>query len=166
MKKKNVITTSALSLAMIALAAGFAFNAYAQTADTNAGNTMFKGERFGQNANLTDEQKAEMEARRAEMEVIRVEHQAAMQTALNSGNYDTWVQVVKDQMGADARILTQVSTDNFSQFVEAHQLMTQAQNKFETLGIDRGFGMGEGGHGMRRGVGHGNGMSRGLRANK
>jgi len=166
MKKKNIVTTSVLSLAMIALAAGFAFNAYAQTSDESIGDDMFRAERFGQNTNLTDEQKAERESHRTEMETVRAEHQAAMQTALNSGSYDTWVQVVTDQMGADAKILTQVNADNFSEFVEAHQLMTQAQNKFTALGIDRGFGMGEGGHGMRKGVGHGNGMGRGLQVNK
>jgi len=159
MKKKNIVTTSVLSLAMIALAAGFAFNAYAQTPDTNTAKAMFRGEGFRQNVNLTDEQKADMEARRAEMEATRAEHQAAMQTALNSGNYDTWVQVVKNQMGDDAPILSQVTADNFSQFVEAHQLMTQAQDKFAALGIERGFG-------MHDGAGHGRGMGRGLQVNR
>jgi hypothetical protein len=166
MKKKNIITTSVLSLAMIALAAGFAFNAYAQTPDATALGTMFRGGNFERNANLSDDQKLDIEARRAEMDTTRENHQAAMQTALNSGNYDTWVQAVAGQMGNDARILTQVNANNFSQFVEAHQLMTQAHDKFEALGIDRGFGMGEGGHGIRRGSGHGNGIGQGLRANK
>ncbi|MBN2884866.1 hypothetical protein JXE04_02995 [Patescibacteria group bacterium] len=163
MKKKNIVTTSVLSLAMIALAAGFAFNAYAQTPDTNTAKAMFRGEGFRQNVNFTDEQKADMEARRAEMETIRAEHQAAMQTALNSGNYDTWVQVVKNQMGDNAPILSQVTSDNFSQFTEAHNLMIQAQEKFAAIGVDRGFGMHDG---SGRGEGIGRGMGRGLGLNR
>ncbi|MDD2680957.1 MAG: hypothetical protein PHE20_02510 [Patescibacteria group bacterium] len=151
MKKKNIITTSVLSLTIIALAAGFAFNAYAQTEDATALGTMFRGGNSEQRVNLTDEQKIDMEARRSEMDATREEHQAAMQMALNSGNYDTWVQTTTSQMGADARILTQVNANNFSQFVEAHQLITQAQDKFAALGIDRGFGEGAG-HGMGRGL--------------
>lgn len=166
MKKKNIVTSSVLSLAMIALATGFAFNVYAQTPDASAEKSIFKGERFGQNANLTDEQKAEMEARREEMKTTRDENQAAMQTALNSGNYDTWVEVVTEQIGSDAKILTQVNADNFSEFVEAHQLMTQAQDKFSSLGVERGFGMREGGQGMNKGAGHGHNMERASQINK
>jgi len=160
MKKKNVISASVLSLAIIVLASGFAFNAYAQTSDTGT-NTNFRAGHFGFNANLTDDQKVDLEARRADMDATRAEHQAAMQTAINSGNYETWVQTVKDQMGDNAPILSQVNAANFSQFVEAHQLMTQAQEKFAAIGIDHGFGM-HAGLGMRDGSGHGEGMGRGM----
>ena len=166
MKNKNIVTSSVLSLAMIALASGFAFNVYAQTSDESVGDAMFRGERFGQNVNLTDEQKAERESHWTEMDAIRVEHQATMQAALNSGNYDTWAKAVTSQMGVDAKILTQVNTNNFSEFVEAHQLMTQAQDKFTALGIDRGFDMGEGGHGMRKGTSHGDRMGRSFQVNE
>lgn len=162
MKKKTIISASVLSLAVIVMAAGFAFNAYAQTTNVSTGaNLGFRAEHFGPNTNLTDTQKAELEARRAEMAATRTEHQAAMQTAINSGNYETWAQAVKDQMGDKAPILSQVTATNFSQFVEAHNLMAQAQEKFATMGIDRGFGM-RGGVGMHNGSGRGEGIGRGM----
>jgi len=90
---------------------------------------------------------AQMEARRA-----------SMQTAINSGNYDTWVAAVKAQAGDQAPILSQVNADNFAQFAEAHQLMDQAREKLQAIGIDEGIGMGFG-RGQGRGTGHGLGFN-------
>ena len=164
MKKKNIITASALSLATIALAAGFAFNAYAQTGDTatanQAGNKT--GRQFRMENNLTDEQKAEMEAKRTEMEAKMEANRAAMQTAINSGNYDTWVAAVKAQMGEQAPILSQVTADNFSQFVEAHKLMEQAREKLQAIGVDEGMGFG---HGPEKGMGRGFGFNQSEKGN-
>ncbi len=154
MKTKNIITASALSLASIALAAGFAFNAYAQSADTatvsaNTGTTIseklgFRASGRNNQANLTDAQKAEIDQEREA-------RRAAMQTAVNSGNYDTWVTTVKAQIGDDAPILSQVTADNFAQYADAHKLMEQAREKLSAIGINNGEGMGMGmgrGHGM------------------
>lgn len=157
MKKKNIVTASALSLATIALAAGFAFSAYAQTNDsvaTQAG-TKF-GRQFRVNSNLSDSQKADLEAKRAEMETQMEARRAAMQTAINSGNYDTWVAAVKAQAGDQAPILSQVNADNFAQFVEAHKLMDQAREKLQSIGIDEGMGFD---HGQGRGMGRGLGLN-------
>lgn len=168
MKKKNIITAGAMSLAAIALATGFAMSAYAQTPDVSTTDLGLKANRqfaFHQVNNLTDAQKAEMEVKRTEMDADREIKRAAMQTAINSGNYDTWVTAVKTQMGEDAPILEKVTADNFAQFVEAHQLMTQAQEKLQAIGLDRGMGMGEGfgeGHGMKKGMGRGAGFNHNL----
>lgn len=153
MKKKNIITTSTLSLATVALVAGFAFSAYAQDSATALETTTHRGQQRNFSLNLTTEQRAEMEAKRVEMEAERATRQAAMQTAINSGNYDSWVQTVKTQMGEDAVILTKVTADNFSQFVEAHQLMAQAQEKFKAMGLKGGMGADKG---------HGRGFGRHL----
>ncbi len=154
MKTKSIITASALSLASIALAAGFAFSAYAQTADTtevsaNTGTTIsdklgFRTGGRNNQTNLTDAQKAEINQEREA-------RRAAMQTAVNSGNYDTWVTTVKAQMGDNAPILSQVTADNFAQYADAHRLMEQAREKLSAIGISNGEGKGMGmgrGHGM------------------
>lgn len=146
MKKRDIITTSALSVAVLTLALGFAINAYA--ADSSALKT---GLRFGHrenSSNLSAEQKTNFETKRVEMEKERAVRQAAMQTAINSGSYDVWVKMVKEQMGEDAPILTKVNSGNFSQFVEAHKLMVQAKEKFQAIGLDDGEMMG---HGLNRG---------------
>jgi Spy/CpxP family protein refolding chaperone len=160
MKKKNIVKASALSLATIALATGFAFSAYAQTSDTATNNQAGTGNKLGHQFrmenNLTDEQKAEMEARRIEMKTKMEANRAAMQTAINSGNYDTWVAVVKAQMGEQASILNQVTADNFPQFVEAHQLMNQAREKLRAIGVDDGMGFN---HGPKKGMGRGLGFA-------
>jgi hypothetical protein len=159
MKRKNILATSALSLASIALAAGFAFSAYAQDTNTATTENRVRGQHFQINTEMSAEQKADFEAKRAEREKAMELKRAAMQTAVNSGNYDTWVAAVKAQMGEDAPILEKVTADNFAQFVEAHKLMVQAQEKFKAIGLDEGMGMGMGqkmGHGQGRGLGLGN----------
>lgn len=159
MKRKNILAASALSLASIALAAGFAFSAYAQDTNTVTAENRVRGQRFQINTEMSAEQKADFEAKRTEREQEMEVKRAAMQTAVNSGNYDTWVSAVKAQMGEDAPILEKVTADNFAQFVEAHQLMVQAQEKFKAIGLDEGMGMGMGqkmGHGQGRGLGLGN----------
>lgn len=162
MKTKNIITASALSLASIALAAGFAFNAYAQGADTptaatNTGTTISEklGFRVGGRGNQTNPTVAQ----KAEIDQEREARRAAMQTAVNSGNYNTWVTAVKAQMGDKAPILSKVTADNFTQYAEAHKLMEQAREKLSAIGIDGGEGMGMGA-GMGRGRGHGMGGHR------
>lgn len=156
MKRKNILTVSALSLASIALVAGFAFSAYAQDAEAATAENRVRGQRFQVNMEMTAEQKADFEAKRVEREGEMEVKRAAMQSAVNSGNYDTWVLAVKAQMGDNAPILEKITADNFAQFVEAHQLMFQAQEKFKAIGLDQGMGMGMGqkmGHGQGRGFG-------------
>lgn len=150
MKTKNIITASALSLASIALAAGFAFNAYAQSADTStvsAGNAI--SEKVGFRTGGRNNQVALTDAQKAEIDQAREVKRAAMQTAINSGNYEAWVTTVKAQMGDSAPILSKVTADNFAQYAEAHKLMEQAREKLSAIGIDGDEGMGMGrGHGM------------------
>jgi len=89
---------------------------------------------------LTEEQKTEMEAKRAEMEVRR----EVEQKALESGDYNAW----KEAAG-DTRIAEQITDDNFAKFVEMHKALQNkdfetAENISEELGLKGGFGMGEG----------------------
>ena len=159
MKKRNILTASALSLATIALAAGFAFNAYAQTADSASTDktTAVKAHNNQHSErikpeNMTAAQKAAFEARRTEMEKEMAAKIAAMQTAVNSGSYDTFSQAVKTQFGENSPILKKVTADNFTQFTEAYKLMVQAQEKFKAIGLEADSGMinglmGMGGHG-------------------
>ena len=158
MKKRNILTASALSLATIALAAGFAFNALAQTTDTASTDTATAVKANNQHPervkpeNMTAAQKTAFEAQRAEREKEMAAKIAAMQTAVNSGSYETFSQAVKTQFGENSPILKKVTADNFTQFTEAYKLMVQAQEKFKAIGLEADSGMinglmGMGGHG-------------------
>ncbi len=76
------------------------------------------------------------------------QHQA-VQAAIEAGDYQAWQTAV-----GDAPIGQKITADNFSRFVEAHQLMSQARAIFDELGIDRPM-MG----------GHHNGQGRGPEIN-
>jgi hypothetical protein len=54
------------------------------------------------------------------------------------------------------KVLSQVTADNFSQFVEAHKLMEQAREKLQAIGVDEGIGFG---HGPEKGMGRGFGFN-------
>lgn len=76
----------------------------------------------------------------------------AIRTALESGDYNAWVVAVKAE-NINSSILEKITADNFSKYVEAHRLRTQADNIMSELGLERGYGNGIGmGYGMR-GVG-------------
>ena len=166
--KSNIVITSAVTLAALTGAVGLGFSAYAQD-DTGAADNTFFGPGMNRWENLTDEEKAEMEARRAEWENLTTEERAAlaeerqadrearreaMENALESGDYNTWVAAVKENVGEDAPILEKITADNFAEFVEAGGYMQRGREMMDELGVKgQEFGMGRGGQGMRPGGG-------------
>jgi hypothetical protein len=162
MKRSNIILTSAAALVALVAVSGIALMSYAQTTTdtTNTADTTSQAPCGQYGKTLTDEQKAEMEARRTEMEAER----AAIRNAISQG-FDAWVAAVKQYKGESAPILDEVTADNFNQYAEAQgymddaqDLMDKARTIMQEIGIDHpGMGMGKGmggpGHGGRGGFG-------------
>lgn len=150
MKTKNIAILSLAVLAVVLMGA---------TAVSAAGN---KGEK-NREANhpvLTDEQKAEMEVRQAEMKT----EQEAMQLAITSGDYNTWKNLVEARQAKQVKISDVINESNFAKFTEMHKLMESkdfegAKAIAEELGLNNahgmgmGMGMGKGGPGMGHGKG-------------
>jgi hypothetical protein len=159
MKKSNIIMAGSAALVALAAVTGVALSTYAQTntvsSSSNSSTTQnsFKNGRY---ANLTDEQKAAMEARRQEMEAV----QTTIKTAMSQG-YDAWVAAVKKAYGDTAQILDGVTADNFAKYVEASGYMEQAKTYsqkartiLDEIGVQGGLGSGMGKHeGKGRGMG-------------
>jgi activator of 2-hydroxyglutaryl-CoA dehydratase len=149
MKQKNLII-GIFSLGAVILAAGLISSASAQT-DINEFRTEQRQNRsfMNQGANLNEEQKLEMEERRAERQAEAQLYREKMETAINSGSYETWVTMVKENIGDDAFVLERVNADNFAEFVANH-------NAREINGgrMNQGKGFGRNNHErMGRGLG-------------
>ncbi len=135
MKRSNIFISGAAALvALVAVVSIAISNVVAD--DTSEKAPCFR-HFWGQN--LTDEEKAELQA---QMEAKRAEQQAkseAIKAALEANDYQAWVAAI----GEDALILEKINESNFSKLVEAHEYMEQAKGIFTELGIERGkFGMG------------------------
>lgn len=66
------------------------------------------------------------------------EKREAIKVALEAGDYNAWLEAV----GEDSPLAGKINEDNFSRLVEAHNLMEQAREIFEELGIKKGMGTG------------------------
>ncbi|MCX6794603.1 MAG: hypothetical protein NTY31_01195 [Candidatus Falkowbacteria bacterium] len=161
---KGVITFSVLS--MLASGALMA-NAASDTAATSTVDTANKnhGRGFSKEArikpeDMTDAQKAAMAAKKVEMDAKKAEmdtKMTAVKAALTASDYTAWVAAEKT-VNANSPLLTKITVDNFSKYVEANKLRTQADAIMKDLGIDGpGMSQGMGGFGPGRdgGFGHG-----------
>jgi hypothetical protein len=145
MKQKNLII-GAFSLAAVILAAGLISSASAQTEAKDL--SEFRNEQRQNRSfmmrgnNLSEEQKSEMEAKRAERQAEAQLHREKMDEAINSGSYETWSAIVSETMGEDFFLLEKVTADNFAEFVAMHN---ERQVNKEEMGQRKGFGrnMGE-----------------------
>lgn len=155
MKKSNYLTTAAATLVALVAVAGVGLAIHAQEDDSA---TTFERPFMHNWQNLSNEEKialeADREARRADAEARHDEMEAAI-----AQGYDAFVAAADE----DCPMLDQVTEENFPTFQEAHNLMNQAHEKFESIGIERGFGMGKmmGGRGGHMGKFGGRGMQGG-----
>ncbi len=92
------------------------------------------------------DREAKMAQRKTEMDAVTA--------ALTAGNYTDWVTAEK-VINTNSPILTKITADNFSQYVQAYNLQKQADAIFTQLGVGRGGDMGGFGHGIRGGFGPG-----------
>lgn len=150
---KGVIAFSAISvLTSGILMASAATDTSATTTDSNAngrGRGLFDKEDRVKPEDMTDAQKAAMEAKRAEMET----KMAAVNSALTASDYTAWVAAEK-ALNENSPMLTKITADNFSKYAEAMKLRFQADAIMKDLGIDgpgMGHGMGDFGPGHRGG---------------
>lgn len=148
MKQSNIFLSGAAAIVAIIAVSGIALWSYAQDEGANnepgqSGQRMIMRHGF----NMTDEQKAEWEAKLQDKAAEREARRAAMDAAVKEG-YQAWVEAAKEEMGEDNPLLNQINADNFSRFAEAHEHMSQARAVFSELGIERGWGKG-GMKGMR-----------------
>ena len=103
--------------------------------------------------NLTEEERlergAQRESRRAEM---RADYEA-VEAAIVANDYNAW----KDAIGENNPFAEKVTADNFSEFIEAHNLMSEKREMLKGLGIEGGPTMGLGrGQGNGQAIGRGN----------
>jgi len=148
---KGVVAFSVLSMLASGALVASAATTEAGSTTAAAGNSygrQFNQDRGAKFATLTDAQKAEMEANRTAMETKF----AAVKTALSAGDYNAWV-TAQTAINEDCPLLTKITVDNFSQYVQAYNLRTQADTIMQDLGVD-GPGLGDFGFGMM-GAGHG-----------
>lgn len=152
MKKNNLLIPGAAALVALVAVGGIATSSFASDETTDTLDRPVKERRFWNF--LDDEQKeeiqAKMEAKKAEREVQR----EAVKAALESGDYDAWVDAIPE----DAPILEKITEDNFDRLVEMHELKEDARAIAEELGLEKGD-MGHrkghsrmGGRGMHGGV--------------
>lgn len=141
---KLVKSIAALSFLVLASGGVLAANAASNTSTSSSSSTKTASSEAvrarGNRSELTEAQKTEMEAKRAEMDV----KMKTVKTALESGDYNAWVTAEK-AINVNSPILTKVTASNFNRFVEAHKLRAQADSIMTELGIDRGEGRGFGG---------------------
>ena len=130
MKKSSIVISSAAALVAVIAVSGIAFSSFA--ADSDTGDTELKRPFFmhGLSDETREQIKVDKEIWMAEREAKREEVRAALET----GDYNAWVQAV----GEDAPVLEKINADNFSRFVEAHELREQAGSIMEELGFERG----------------------------
>ncbi len=120
MKQKRLII-GAFGLAAIILAAGLVSGASAQT-EAREFKFEQKQNRFlmMKGDGLSEEQKLEMEAKRAERQAEAQLHREKMDEAINSGSYEAWAAIISETMGEDFFLLKKVTAENFAEFVAMH----------------------------------------------
>jgi hypothetical protein len=65
----------------------------------------------------------------------------AVKTALNAGDYTAWVTAIK-AVDANSPLLTKITADNFSKYLEANKLREQADTILKDLGVTNSGFMG------------------------
>ncbi|MDD2353778.1 MAG: hypothetical protein PHX76_00095 [Patescibacteria group bacterium] len=104
----------------------------------DAANQSNRGGMFGLSEEEKIEKIAERDERRGANYMTREVNRDIMQTALKSRDYNSW----KEALPEDHFLADKITAENFATFLEAHDLMEQAHNKFLEIGIDnQGQGM-------------------------
>lgn len=150
MKKKLIISGLAVLSVLAITAAASSVLAADSSVDSSADSQSTKVRMHRNMPELTDAQKAEMEAKMAEQKT----KMEAVETALTNGDYNAWI-LAQKAINENCPMLEKITADNFSKYVEANNLRKQADNIMKDLGIGEGReGMGLGGFGGLNG-GHG-----------
>ena len=150
-KLKQMPMNKRIVLAGLIMVIGLAATGTALAAGNNTINQGLK-KMNRQSVQLSEEQKAELETKRAAM----IGQQAIIEQALAAGDYNAWFSA-QQAVSQDCPMLTKITKDNFNRYVESWRLRQQAEAIDQELGLDRGQ---IGRHGI--GLGAGQGRGRGL----
>lgn len=140
MKNKKLMNTVIALSALALIGGGIIASQAASNASFQARNGEFiHGEARGFE-NLSEETKAEIEAQRASHQAETQADYEAVEAAILANDYNAW-QAAIDENNPFA---DKVNADNFSKFSEAHNLMNEAREILESIGIEEGPAMGFG----------------------
>ena len=136
MKNKNLVRAT-FALAAAALIGGGIIAAQAASSDTAFANRRAEAPLNASQLETRAERQAQMEANRT-----------ASLAAIEAGDYNAW----KEAVGENNPFADKITAENFSKFVEAHNLRMQADSIMAELGIDmpQGHGAQRQGRGIHR----------------
>ncbi|NCT55114.1 hypothetical protein GW758_04145 [Candidatus Falkowbacteria bacterium] len=152
MKNKKLMNT-VIALSALALIGGgiIASQAASDNMFEASNGKAMRGEARGFE-NLSEEERVVMEAQRESRQAEMQADFEAVEVALAANDYNAW----KDAIGENNPFAEKVTADNFTKFVEAHNLMDDAREILKSIGIEEGPAMGLG---TRQGNGQGNGQA-------
>jgi len=143
-KKSNKIILTVAVFALLAVVGGGIMSASAATNSTTGKSGFHPFSFSGKNKTMTAEQKTAFDAKMKTAKDAQTTKQAAIDAAIAAGDYNAWVKAVGDK----SPLLKKITAANFSQYVQAENLMKQARAIYQQLGISQGEGLGKGGPGM------------------
>lgn len=132
MKSNTKLSILALSLLVPAVSVPLFVQAASNSSSTNT-TAKHEGKMMGGRG-----QNRMTETERTTFEAERTARQAAVDKAIETNDYSAWVTAV----GTNSQMAKEVTSDEFSTFVEAHKLMRQAQEKMTSIGVTHGGGRG------------------------
>lgn len=138
MKSSKLIILSAVLIAAIAVT-GFAFYGFAQDQQQPQDQQMqqnqgMMGSCMNVDSSLSDQQKQDLQQKMSQCWQEMSAKQQQVDNAIGQG-YDAWSNAVKQNFGDNAPILQKINQNNFSQYVQAHNLMNQAMQIYQDLGL-------------------------------
>lgn len=151
--KNKKLTNTVMALSALALIGG-GLIAVQAAEDISFERHALRGSGEGRGfANLSEEEKAEREATRESHRAEMSADREAVEAAIAAQDFNAW----KEAIGENNPFADKITVDNFSKFIEAHNLMNQAKAIFAEIGVEYGPGMGKAaGHGRGMGQGFGN----------
>jgi hypothetical protein len=138
MDKQNFLIKGAAALVALVAVAGIAGASFAFNGNVSGSPDGVNRPAWGQKVNMTEEERNEWREARQERRAEAEERREAVMSALEAGDYDTWLEAV----GEDHPMTENINEDNFSRLVEAHNLRQEARGIMEELGVERGPGAG------------------------
>lgn len=115
----------ALSVPLFVQAANNSSNSAINNTQVNKKGMMLGKGNYAQGKNITAEQRTKLMA-------DRQARRDAVVKAISAKDYSAWVNAV----GKDSPMAKEVTSDEFETFIEAHNLMTRAQEKFKSIGVE------------------------------
>lgn len=144
MKKKTIIS-SALALLALVSVAGASIPVFAATdsaTTTGAANGKAGAHNrmlFNRGKNLSNSDKAALEAKLSAKKTEKTIGRTEIQAALKSGDFQSWVAAEKKYHSENAPILKQINSTNFAKFVEAQNYLEQGRTIMNELGVKGGM---------------------------